>query len=124
MRLLILSILVTGDKKENIIAPCKSCSPAGSLAAQSWPSLQTTFGSFWVQPRTRAEAEAAGWQLLSGCSEGAVFLGERYGHPEDDSLVLIYDAAGYIAGSQSVVAASAVDTSLVDMSRQPAYQVR
>ena len=77
-----------------------------------------------MQPRTRAEAEAAGWQQLSGCSEAAVFLGERYGHPEDDSLVLIYDAAGYIAGSQSVVAASAVDTSLVDMSRQPAYQVR
>ena len=77
-----------------------------------------------MQPRTRAEAEAAGWQQLSSCSEAAVFLGERYGHPEDDSLVLIYDAAGYIAGSQSVVAASAVDTSLVDMSRQPAYQVR
>ena len=73
---------------------------AACLASQSWPALRTTFGAFLPRPRTAAEAEAAGWQLLSSCSEAGPFLGARYGLAEDNSIILIYDAAGYIAGSQ------------------------
>ena len=73
---------------------------AACLASQSWPALRTTFGAFLPRPRTAAEAEAAGWQLLSSCSEAGPFLGARYGLAEDNSIILIYDAAGYIAGTQ------------------------
>ena len=73
---------------------------AAALTSQSWPALRTTFGSFLPRPRTAAEAEAAGWQLLSSCSEAGPFLGARYGLAEDNSIILIYDAAGYIAGTQ------------------------
>jgi len=93
----------------------------GSLAAQSWPAFQTTFGSFWQQPRTRGEAEANNWILLSPCSDK--FLGHRYAHPNDDSIILIYDDAGFIAGSQSVVPMELVDPDIMDMSVAPAYQM-
>ena len=73
---------------------------AACLASQSWPALRTTFGAFLPRPRTAAEAEAAGWQLLSSCSGAGPFLGARYGLAEDNSIILIYDAAGYIAGTQ------------------------
>ena len=91
------------------------------MAAQSWPAFQTTFGSFWQQPRTRGEAEAGGWIQLSPCSDK--FLGNRYANPNDDSIILIYDDAGFIAGSQSVVPAELVDPDVMDMSVQPAYQL-
>ena len=58
-----VTILVQGAKlNAKILHPISA-----SLAAQSWPSFQTTFGHFHVQPRTLAEAEAGGWQLLSSC---------------------------------------------------------
>ena len=38
------------------------------------------------------------------------FRGHRYANPADFSLVLIYDDAGYIAGSQSVVPTQAWNT--------------
>merc|ERR1711976_1062429 len=94
---------------------------AGSVSAQSWPAFQTTFGSFWSQPRTRSEAESAGWVLVSSCDSDK-YLGHRFANPDDDSIILIYDDAGYIAGSQSVV----LEEFIVDasaMSKQPAYQL-
>ena len=50
-----------------------------------------------------------------------MFLGHRFANPADDSIVLIFDDAGFIAGSQSVVPASVADASV--MARNPAYQV-
>ena len=89
--------------------------------SQSWPALKTTFGSFWDQPRTSWDAESAGWILLGSCSER--FLGQRYGHPDDGSIILIFDDAGFIAGTQSVVPLDKVDSSLVDFTRMPVYQL-
>ena len=89
--------------------------------SQSWPALKTTFGSFWDQPRTSWEAESAGWVLLGSCSDK--FLGARYGHPDDGSIILIFDDAGFIAGTQSVVPVEKVDSSLVDFTRMSAYQL-
>ena len=90
------------------------CLLSSVSAGQHWPNLKTTFAinpfsGFYSQPRTSAEAVAAGWKLLSSCDSyvGQVhkFLGLRYAHPDDSSVVLIYDQAGYIAGSQSVLPA-------------------
>merc|ERR1711970_161527 len=97
-----------------------------SVSADKWPALKTTFsinpfGGFNSQARTVSEAEAAGWELISSCD--GKFLGHRYANPHDFSLVLIFDDAGYIAGSQSVVPLEHVDSSLVDLSVQPAYQL-
>ena len=50
------------------------------------------------------------------------YAGHRYGHPDDDSIILIFDAAGYIAGAQSVVPADKVDPDT--MALQPVYQVQ
>merc|ERR1712027_27815 len=93
---------------------------AGFVSAQTWPAFQTTFGSFWSQPRTRSEAESNGWVLVSSCDPDK-YLGHRFVNPEDDSIVLIYDDAGYIAGSQSVVLEQFVDPTA--MAKQPAYQM-
>ena len=91
------------------------------LAAQSWPAFSTTFGSFSSRPRTAGEAEAAGWILLDSCSDQ--FRAHRYGHPDDATLILMYDDAGFIAGTQSVVPQDKIDPSVMDVSRIPAYQV-
>ena len=74
-------------------------------SGQKWPALKTTFSinpfsGFYDQPRTSAEAEAAGWELIAACD--GKFLGHRYANPADFSLILIFDDAGYIAGSQSI----------------------
>ena len=45
----------------------------------------------------------------------------RYSAPDDYSLVLIYDDAGYIAGEQSVVPLSEINTQYVDLDDNPAY---
>ena len=95
-------------------------------AGQKWPALKTTFSinpfsGFNAQPMTSAEAEAAGWELLASCD--GKFLGHRYANPADFSLVLIYDDAGYIAGSQSVLPLQHIDSSLFDSTVMPAYQL-
>ena len=59
--------------------------------------------------------------LLGSCSDR--FLGERFGHPDDGSIILIFDDAGFIAGAQSVVPVEKVNSSLVDFSRMPVYQL-
>ena len=50
-----------------------------------------------------------------------MFLGHRFANPADDSIILIFDDAGFIAGSQSVIPASVADADV--MARNPAYQV-
>ena len=71
--------------------------------------------------RTQEEAESQGWMLLNENECSGKFLGNRLAHPEDDSIILIFDDAGFIAGSQSVVPANVADASA--MARNPAYQV-
>jgi len=94
-----------------------------SVCADKWPALKTTFsinpfGGFNSQPRTVSEAEAAGWELISSCD--GKFLGHRYANPADFSTVLIFDDAGYIGGTQSVLPLAHVDPSLTT---NPAYQL-
>ena len=80
-----------------------------------WPDLKTTFGlnpfagAFHSQPRTASDAESEGWVLMASCD--GTFLGHRYARVSDESLVLIYDDAGYIAGVQSVMLESWTDPS-------------
>merc|ERR1711970_1520254 len=96
-------------------------------AGQKWPGLRTTFGInplgpsfFKPQPRTAAEAEEAGWHKVSSCGEEGKFVGNRYIEQFGHSLVLIFDSAGYIAGSQSMVRTLYVEDSLVNLTH-PAY---
>lgn len=91
--------------------------------SQSWPALKTTFRKYTSQPRTASEAEAGGWKLIDKCSSSSNFLGQRYAHPDDNSIVLIFDVAGFIAGSQSVVPWDKVNSTAIDISRRPVYQV-
>merc|ERR1712002_526641 len=102
------------------------CLSLALVCADKWPALKTTFslnpfGGFNNQPRTASEAESAGWELLASC-EGK-FLGHRYANPADFSIVLIFDDAGYIAGTQSVIPLQYVDSTIVDYSGNPAYQL-
>merc|ERR1711862_13126 len=82
-------------------------------AADYWPNLRVTFGlnpfgnAFYPYPITESEAIAAGREKIGTCGD-PIWLGERYADPSDPALVLIYDQAGYIAGSQSGMLASNV----------------
>lgn len=93
-----------------------------------WPSLRVTFGlnpfgdAFTAYPLTAEEASNTGWQQISDCSPNATWLGNRYADPRDPSLVLIYDEAGYIAGSQSGMTKASVDENLINFSKNEAYQ--
>jgi hypothetical protein len=95
------------------------------LEQQNWPDLKTTWGlnpfgaAFHSQPRTAAAAEGEGWVLMASCD--GTFLGHRYANPNDPSLVIIYDDAGYIAGVQSVLLDKYVDHDVVDFSVQAPY---
>jgi hypothetical protein len=50
-----------------------------------------------------AEAEDSGWHRISSCGDGGKFLGNRYIEDFGHSIILIFDDAGYIAGSQSML---------------------
>ena len=63
-----------------------------------------------------------GYLLAHFLSANRRYAGHRYGLPDDDSIILIFDAAGYIAGAQSVVPADKVDPNT--MALQPVYQVQ
>lgn len=74
-----------------------------------WSNLRTTYGvppfsGFDWNPRTLQEALDDGWQQVGGCGDGSGMLGERYARSAaDNSMVVIFDAAGFVAGHQSVV---------------------
>lgn len=86
-------------------------------AQQNWPAFKTTFGTFHSQPRTQWEAKDLGWELQP---PSELFLGKRFANPNDDSLMLIFDDAGYIAGTQSVIL-NYQDTETHVMEINPAY---
>jgi len=95
-----------------VLLPLLCLSSAATAGGKKWPDLKIRFGlnplssrNFASQPRTKTDAEEAGWKQLSNCSNNDHFLGLRYANPRDDSIVLIFDNSteGYIAGSQSVL---------------------
>merc|ERR1712080_182179 len=100
----------------------------GVATGDTWPNFRTTFGlnpfgnAFESQPRTQADAVSYGYSPISSDNSCAgKHLGFAYGNPEEPSLVLLYDEAGYIAGVQSVVLKSAVDLAYFDVPNNPAY---
>jgi len=98
-------------------------------ASQKWPGLRTTFGLnpfggfFHPQPRTVAEAEADGWTKISSCGDEGKFVGNRYKQTTGHSLILIFDDAGYIAGSQSIIRTLYIEDNMADFESHPAYQL-
>jgi hypothetical protein len=89
--------------------------------ADQWPNLKTTFGlnpfgnAFESQPRTQEEAISYGYSPISEDNACAgKHLGFAYGDPNEPSLVLLFDEAGYIAGVQSVFLDSAADSAFSD----------
>lgn len=70
--------------------------------------------------RTQWEAKDLGWELQP---PSELILGKRFANPNDDSLMLIFDDAGYIAGTQSVIL-NYQDTETHVMEINPAYLVR
>merc|ERR1712080_554057 len=81
------------------------------------------FGNiFEPQPLTLGDAIAYGYSPIAPnglCADK--FLGFAYGDPNEPSVVLLYDEAGYIAGTQSVELKSAVDLSFFNPDTIPAY---
>jgi len=80
-----------------------SCSLSScAQAATKWNALKVTWGinpfgpAFNDLPRTVRLAERQRWVKKAGCSDGAI--GERYVLKGDESVVLIYNLAGEIAG--------------------------
>jgi len=68
-----------------------------------WHELSTTFLKNHHQPRTVADAEAAGWIRINGC-EDTRFAGNRYARTlEFPDMMLLYDNQGKVAGMQSVI---------------------
>jgi len=87
-----------------------------------WPSLKTTWRLFEDRPITRAAAIKAGWILMDACN--GQWLGERYGLESDPSVVVLFDVAGYIAGMQNVILASAVNSTVnPSIAKWPFYQL-
>jgi len=78
-----------------------------STQDQIWKELSTTFGiTSDKQPRTVADAEAAGWTRLNGCDDMTYFTGQRYLAPRDSGIpdmMLLYDSMDIVAGMQSVI---------------------
>lgn len=97
------------------------------VAADKWTDLKTTFGlnpfgdAFQSRARTIAEAIAAGWQSMDACNGN--FNGHRYGDPNDPSLVLIFDDAGYIAGMQTGLLLEDVDENMYPFAERPVYNL-
>ena len=87
---------------------------------QKWKALKTTFKKYYDQPRTKEEALAAGWKVFSDCGKKK-FAGYRYYNPSDNSIILLFDSAGYIAGTQSVLSLAYVEKSTLE--NNPAYQL-
>jgi len=96
---------------------------AVTSSARKWEKLSTTFGVYRSTPMTEAEAIQAGWNKVSSCADGGKFAGNRYIEPFGHSFLIIYDEAGYIAGTQTMARTLYIDADLVDFSAHPAYQL-
>lgn len=104
------------------------CIFISAASADQWVDLKTTFGlnplgnAFESQPRTQEEAISYGYSPISADNACAgKHLGFAYADPNEPSLVLLYDEAGYIAGVQSVLLDSAVDPAYAPLADIPAY---
>merc|ERR1719322_118020 len=105
------------------------CLCVSTTLAQKWPRLKTTFGLnpfkqqiFHSQPLTRDQAIRKGLKPLNNDCKNEKYLGHAYADPNEPSLVLLFDDAGNLAGSQSVLLKSAVADSTVPFDSMPAYQ--
>ena len=68
-------------------------------------------GHFRQKPKLEREAVELGWRPVTptgDCSNGGQYYGFRYIEPEEDSLVLIFDVNGVIAGMQMLVGTAVV----------------
>ena len=55
------------------------------------------------------------------CPEGEKFYGQRFGHPKDPTIAVIYDSAGYIVGLQSILLVKDVDLALNPIDSHDTY---
>jgi charged multivesicular body protein 7 len=84
--------------------------------AAQWTDLRVQYdinpvGHFRRKPKLEREAVELGWRPVTptgDCSNGGQYNGFRYIEPEEDSLVLIFDVNGVIAGMQMLLAHSAI----------------
>lgn len=102
---------------------------------ENWNSLKLPFNiipdlGFYDQPRTRAEAELAGWTKVDDsvdCKDvnNRSVWGYRYAPPgEFTEMLLIYDINGFIAGMQSVVPKNdTLDDKYYKFSSSPYYNL-
>jgi len=104
------------------------CIFLSAATADQWSDLKTTFGmnplgnAFESQPRTQGEAISYGYSPISADNVCAgKHLGFAYADPNEPSVVLLFDEAGYIAGVQSVFLDSAMDPTFGDLATIPAY---
>ncbi|CAG0890444.1 unnamed protein product [Cyprideis torosa] len=76
-----------------------------TVTALEWDQLKLTWLSYAPQPRRLAELPST-WQPLDTedkCNGNGPFYGTRYVRGSDRSVILIFDANGYIAGIQTSV---------------------
>jgi len=83
---------------------------ASQTAAVYWDGLRVTFGSapsevfFANMPRTANEATTGGWQSVSStCTNLGQYAGYRYRLQNDNSINLLFDRNGIIAGIQALL---------------------
>jgi len=87
---------------------------AVSAAVEDWKDLRVNYGltpvgHFQRMPKLEREAAAAGWAPRNThCESDGSALGFRYVKPGDNSLVLIYDVNGVIAGLQMLLPHSGI----------------
>jgi len=74
---------------------------------QNWNNLRVTWNpnvissyAFAQMPRLESETHKEGFVKISDCDDSSPFAGKRYVKDNDYAVVLLFDAAGYIAGIQ------------------------
>lgn len=83
---------------------------ACQTAAVHWDGLRVTFGqapseiAFAEMPRTANEASTEGWHTISTtCTNSGLYAGYRYKLRNDNSINLLFDRNGIIAGIQALL---------------------
>ena len=66
-----------------------------------WNGLRVRFDMFEELPRTESAAIAKGFVKRSECEENPKFRGKQYMKDGDTSVILLFDANGYISGIQA-----------------------
>lgn len=74
------------------------------VKGQAWNALQASFPWRSTMPRTMSDAVSEGWTLQQACSASSSVRGNIYvDEKKDDSMRLIFDVNGFIAGVQAKV---------------------